>query len=175
MFEMSHKSAAESKTQKKPDAATKGASRTVAPNSNPPSAASIGDIFGLLSAKKQAAPVRKREREESVIAPRAPRLEKATKHEGDGLFRDTSKTVEMNDDAFFGEALLEQLAPDDKAAKSKKSKKMKSRAATSAGASRKELRGFDRVVTEDEIVRMTSSNPNAGTTHNCPFDCDCCF
>mmetsp|Transcript_53206 Transcript_53206/g.61090 ORF Transcript_53206/g.61090 Transcript_53206/m.61090 type:complete len:165 (+) Transcript_53206:145-639(+) len=97
----------------------------------------------------------------------------------DGLFRDTSKTVEMEDDAFFGEALMEKLhVTGDSTGPSLTKKGSKARKITSTSASasrRKELRGFDRVVTEDEIAKMTSTNPNAGTTPNCPFDCDCCF
>jgi phage-related minor tail protein len=35
--------------------------------------------------------------------------------------------------------------------------------------------GVDRIVSMEELSKMLSRNAKAGTTPNCPFDCDCCF
>lgn len=32
-----------------------------------------------------------------------------------------------------------------------------------------------RIVSMDELQNMVTSNPKAGTTPLCPFDCDCCY
>lgn len=119
----------------------------------------IKDIFGKL--KSSASTTQKLQK--SVQSENRTVAESTT----DGLYRDRSATVEMSDDAFFGES-----ASVDKTAKRKKKQRLadgESRRGASGSV------GFDRIVTEDEIRKMTSSNAKAGTTPNCPFDCDCCF
>jgi hypothetical protein len=90
---------------------------------------------------------------------------------GDGLYRPPAASVEMGDDDFFGEAAETS---------SKLSKKQKARlsaASAGAGVSKRsnEKEGVDRIITEDELRTLTSGKPEAGTTPNCPFECDCCF
>ncbi|KAG5466817.1 hypothetical protein LSCM1_00994 [Leishmania martiniquensis] len=89
----------------------------------------------------------------------------------DGLYHAPEKSVHMSDNQFFSGTWLKQ----DRTAAS----------ATSSGASgaeslqapeellRKE--GVDRIVSMEELSKMLSRSSRAGTTPNCPFDCDCCF
>ena len=71
----------------------------------------------------------------------------------------------MSDDAFFA------------AERGKKGKKQAAGVAggkQTAGAGDKWQSGV-RLVSEETVKQMLSSDPKAGTTDNCPFDCDCCF
>ncbi|EAN88248.1 hypothetical protein C3747_1g88 [Trypanosoma cruzi] len=83
----------------------------------------------------------------------------------DGLYHAPEKTLELSDSAFFDVASQRQQ------------KKRKANASTATEFPEEVLRreGVDRIVTLEELRGITSSNPKAGTTANCPFDCDCCF
>ncbi|CCW69438.1 unnamed protein product [Phytomonas sp. Hart1] len=89
---------------------------------------------------------------------------KKIKSESDGIYRAPEKTLKMSDDKFFESSL---------SSSNKKPSKNNARNLGSDNLSRTE--GVDRIVSEGELQKMLSNNPRAGTTPNCPFDCDCCF
>ena len=130
---------------------------------------SIQDIFAELKASKASSPKadsdKKLQVEESVPLgkkrPRSPNDEMQSTNsastENVGLYRAPSPTVEMNDDDFFGNA-------------------RKHRGATSSTKKRGADQGLTKVMTEKEVLKYTGrGGAKAGTTPNCPFDCDCCF
>lgn len=85
---------------------------------------------------------------------------------GDGLYREKAPDIDMNDAEFFGDAFTDAV---------KGKKKTKKSGAVARKHNAKEMDGLHRMMTEEEVLKITSSNPNAGSTPNCPFDCDCCF
>ncbi|KAG8348780.1 putative Eukaryotic protein of unknown function (DUF1764) [Trypanosoma vivax] len=88
---------------------------------------------------------------------------------GDGLYSAPEKTVELSDAEFFNLGERRRKVPLKEGAR---------RCRTSDGAALEDLlrrEGVDRIISVEELQRITSANPKAGTTPNCPFDCDCCF
>jgi membrane protein involved in colicin uptake len=142
----------------------------------PPRSADMDDIFGALSKKKKVSPTgpgASASQTGSVGSSNAGKIDAPQLYvkpkKGDGLYRTAAASVEMADDDFFGESAS--------ASTSKKAAKKSSSAATLASKPKRSLEkeGVDRVITEDELMKLTSAKDEAGTTPNCPFDCDCCF
>jgi len=75
----------------------------------------------------------------------------------DGLFRQAEPSVmDLSDEAFFQRGDDKPLG--------------------GVALSSRSAVGVSRVVTEAQIKQMTKAkSKRAGTTKNCPFDCDCCF
>lgn len=90
----------------------------------------------------------------------------------DGLYHAPQKSVQMNDNEFFSGTWLKA----DQAATSAGAV-VTGGSADASEASQELLRkeGVDRIVSIEELSKMLSRNAKAGTTPNCPFDCDCCF
>jgi membrane protein involved in colicin uptake len=145
----------------------------------PQKSADMDDIFGVLSKKKKAPPTdpgASASQTGSVGSSKAGKIDSAPQvnvppRKGDGLYRTAAASVEMADDDFFGESAGASTSK--RAAK----KKSSSSGATSVQKPKRSLEkeGVDRVITEDELMKLTSAKDEAGTTPNCPFDCDCCF
>lgn len=123
----------------------------------------VDDVSDIFSALRKQPDVQSQQR---AIEPNM----KEKQSKSDGLYRAAAATVEMADDDFFGASSSVMAG---KAA----TKKKKSSAALVSGAPKRSLEkeGVDRVITEDELRKLTSVKEEAGTTPNCPFDCDCCF
>ncbi|KEG12980.1 hypothetical protein DQ04_01291100 [Trypanosoma grayi] len=134
----------------------------------------IADIFGAITRKKQqrgndSSNNKNNNKNSGNISGNSGTVQSGTsknsdKPTGDGLYHAPEKTLELSDAAFFDLSSLRQ-----KGCKKKKS--------TTTEVPEDVLRreGVDRVITLEELQKITSSNPKAGTTPNCPFDCDCCF
>ncbi|KAK7195737.1 hypothetical protein NESM_000504000 [Novymonas esmeraldas] len=90
----------------------------------------------------------------------------------DGLYRAPEKSVQMSDNQFFSGTWLKE----DRSAAGACTAVVAS-SAVAAEASEEQLRteGVDRIVSMEELSKMLSRSARAGTTANCPFDCDCCF
>ncbi|CAC9544856.1 Eukaryotic protein of unknown function (DUF1764) putative [Leishmania donovani] len=91
----------------------------------------------------------------------------------DGLYHAPEKSVQMSDNQFFSGTWLREdrtVAPTATTSSAVPS-------TASPEASEKLLRreGVHRIVSIQELSKMLSHNARAGTTPNCPFDCDCCF
>ncbi|CCW62083.1 unnamed protein product [Phytomonas sp. EM1] len=84
--------------------------------------------------------------------------------ESDGLYRAPIKTLEMSDAMFFESSLPNS-----------KRKVIENLNNSSGNANVLRTEGVHRIVSVSELRKMLSNNPRAGTTPNCPFDCDCCF
>lgn len=88
----------------------------------------------------------------------------------DGLYHAPQKSVQMSDNVFFSGTWLkaDQEAPTEASIVA---------GGGSTEASQEMLRqeGVDRIVSMEELSKMLSRSSRAGTTPNCPFDCDCCF
>ncbi|CBZ30788.1 conserved hypothetical protein [Leishmania mexicana MHOM/GT/2001/U1103] len=91
----------------------------------------------------------------------------------DGLYRAPEKSVQMSDNQFFSGTWLKE----DRTAATTAVATSAVPSTESPEASEELLRreGVDRIVSMDELSKMLSHNSRAGTTPNCPFDCDCCF
>nr|CCC93163.1 conserved hypothetical protein [Trypanosoma congolense IL3000] len=79
----------------------------------------------------------------------------------DGLYREPKKALELSDADFFN------MTP-----------RKRQKGAGLSDENQDSLvrrEGVDRIISFEELQKLTSSNPKAGTTPNCPFDCDCCF
>lgn len=126
--------------------------------------ANMDDIFGALNKKKSLPSGSVGSSKDVKPEP----LQNSTQpKKGDGLYRATATSVEMGDDDFFGESVASASA-------SRKTGKKKTSASAKPQRSL-EKEGVDRVITEDELLKLTSGKEEAGTTPNCPFDCDCCY
>lgn len=92
--------------------------------------------------------------------------DKSTKKKGattvkcprDGLYREKEIATSLSDQDFF-----ESWRKKPNITVSKEAEGLKAR------------EGVDRVVSFNQLQKLLSHNPKAGTTPNCPFDCDCCF
>ena len=87
---------------------------------------------------------------------------------GDGLFRLRDPDVDMSDEQFF-ESIRSPQPRHKPLSKGKASLRLRAEEGKRRGD------GVGRILTEDELMLLTSKNAAAGTTPNCPFDCDCCF
>ncbi|KAG5492655.1 hypothetical protein JKF63_01234 [Porcisia hertigi] len=90
----------------------------------------------------------------------------------DGLYHAPEKSVQMSDNQFFSGTWLKEDRAAAAAASSSAAPGLESSEATEDFL-RKE--GVDRIVSIEELSKMLSRHSRAGTTANCPFDCDCCF
>lgn len=143
------------------------------PTSSGASTTEMGDIFGALRTTKVKAPpladtpLSSSSKLPVVNTTTTTSNEAKTDSSNKGLFRAAAASVEMNDDDFFGEVATT-------AQRSTKRAKKTARVGARQNVSL-EKEGVDRVITEDELMKLTSGKAEAGTTPNCPFDCDCCF
>ncbi|CBH14768.1 hypothetical protein, conserved [Trypanosoma brucei gambiense DAL972] len=123
----------------------------------------IADIFGVIKDKKlqsSAQPARGTVKGQSRLTT------------SDGLYRAPEKTLELSDADFFNVS----SQPKEKKGRNKKTGKGGDPLADcEVPETLLRREGVDRIITVEELRKITSSNPNAGTTPNCPFDCDCCF
>ncbi|KPA86202.1 hypothetical protein ABB37_00444 [Leptomonas pyrrhocoris] len=94
----------------------------------------------------------------------------------DGLYHAPQKSVKMSDNEFFSGTWLKADQAATTAAAGLGSSVVGS-SSDSVEASQELLRkeGVDRIVSLQELSKMLSRNAKAGSTPNCPFDCDCCF
>lgn len=137
----------------------------------------VASIFSALQSKKNGKP-------QSAPTVRATNGAKRTAHgeslrsrkPRDGLYRAAEKTVAMSDDDFFAGTTSSSAAGAGKGGKHRphKTSSILNDVSTAAQHRLRE-EGVDRIVTEKELSRMVSRSKRAGTTPNCPFDCDCCF
>ncbi|GET92751.1 hypothetical protein, conserved [Leishmania tarentolae] len=106
-------------------------------------------------------------------SPSASDSEAKAKPVRDGLYHAPEKSVQMSDNQFFsctrlreGRATAITTTPSSAGPRTE-----------SPDAPEELLRreGVDRIVSMEELSKMLSRNSRAGTTPNCPFDCDCCF
>ncbi|KPI90278.1 hypothetical protein ABL78_0660 [Leptomonas seymouri] len=91
----------------------------------------------------------------------------------DGLYHAPQKSLQMSDNEFFSGTWLKA----DQATTANGGLSVVGGGTDSTEASQELLRkeGVDRIVSMEELTKMLSRNAKAGTTPNCPFDCDCCF
>ncbi|KAH9601380.1 Protein of unknown function DUF1764 [Trypanosoma melophagium] len=134
---------------------------------NPKEEADIAEIFGVIrKAKKPDGD--NHTKNSKMESKRSSKTNNNTpaKPRSDGLYRAPEKTLDLSDAAFF-----------DFPSQRRKGREEKSKTTTSAEISGDVLQreGVHRIISMDELQKITSSNPKAGTTPNCPFDCDCCF
>lgn len=85
-------------------------------------------------------------------------LTAAPKIKKDGLFRKPEVSMELSDQEFFNSKLVKGKIADSKADDALKARE-----------------GVDKIISMNQLQKMLSHNAKAGTTPNCPFDCDCCF
>lgn len=112
-------------------------------------------IFGKLKDSKKVA-VKEATQQMSSNSAKKSSTEQPKKR--DGLYRKKEVTVELSDQEFFN------------------GKGVSSSAGTSAAnAALRAREGVDKIVSMRELQKMLSHNSRAGSTPNCPFDCDCCF
>ena len=155
-----------------------GANQPVTTNATCTSASnSIADIFGTMrptsagvgapssakTASREQQRSAKRAEKEKIKRTRQDRPKK------DGLYHAAQASVTMDDSTFF--AGVEQNNDHNLKKKSTRNEQQSVRRTTVSA----ESQGVGRIVTEDDIRKMTSRNKKAGTTPNCPFDCDCCY
>lgn len=124
-------------------------------------AAALADIFSAVPAKPAKAQAAAPATAPAAASGPEPAADAAPA--GDGLYRakaPAEEAMEMADDAFFG--VSREVAKGGP-------RKIKGRLEPGD----EQLKLF----TEAELLRMTGAgrNTKAGTTPNCPFDCDCCF
>ncbi|RNF26266.1 uncharacterized protein Tco025E_01389 [Trypanosoma conorhini] len=125
----------------------------------------IADIFAAMRAKRQQERGRGGSSNDGSVQRRKAE-ETAGQSVSDGLYRAPEKTLGLSDSAFFDVASQRQK---------KRRKTSKDPTAVEVAEDVLQREGVDRIVTVEELQKITSSNPKAGTTANCPFDCDCCF
>ncbi|CAG9582589.1 conserved hypothetical protein [Leishmania major strain Friedlin] len=91
----------------------------------------------------------------------------------DGLYHAPEKSLQMSDNQFFSGTWLRE----DRAAATTATTSSAVPSTESPEASEELLRreGVNRIVSMEELSKILSHNTRAGTTPNCPFDCDCCF
>lgn len=135
----------------KPDAKAKQKQQTEA---NQNSKTAINDIFSQLGSSKskeknieQSATVSNK-----TVSKLQKKAEKRPRDEApkkDGLYHAPKEELDMSDDMFFSR---------------------------DGGKNIRRTADGLRLMTEEEIVKATNAgSKKAGTTPNCPFDCDCCF
>jgi hypothetical protein len=94
--------------------------------------------------------------------------------------RPVEEAMTVSDDAFFAETSEVRKQAAIAAAAAARAGKKGGKRGKKGGADEEVTgtRGIEpgmRVITEDDLTRIHTTNPLAGTTENCPFDCDCCF
>lgn len=148
---------------KKDSASTQNSDRAATPHTSGSSSSSIADIFRGMKQPSNSTPENISAKNSS--SKKRPREERK---QHDGLYRAAESSVTMDDSAFF------------EGVESQRSSGKKKLLRTVEGSARRttvsaESQGVGRIVTEEEIRKMTSRNKKAGTTPNCPFECDCCY
>lgn len=119
----------------------------------------LADIFSKIKEKKTDK--KNDEMKRTTSAKKTHAGEEPLRPKRDGLFRKKEMTMELSNNDFFrtrGES---------------KAHLVDSSSSTMDAIKARE--GVDTIVSMSELKKMLSHNPRAGTTPNCPFDCDCCF
>ncbi|CAD2216802.1 hypothetical protein AGDE_08688 [Angomonas deanei] len=119
----------------------------------------ISDIFSSIKAVKK---------KESAPATTAAPLPQKKTQKRDGLYRAPEKSIELPDSEFFVSGKFVS-------AKGIEKGKTPIGTASAEEDTLSKSEGVNRIISMDELQTMISKNPRAGTTPNCPFDCDCCF
>lgn len=114
----------------------------------------VSDLFKGLKKAKEAKKEDSTFKKSKATIPQVVNKEQKKK---DGLYRKPEVSLEISDREFFN-------------AEGKMSGNTNS---SNEALQRKE--GVDKIVSMSELKKMLSSSSKAGTTKNCPFDCDCCF
>lgn len=112
----------------------------------------LASMFQQIKSSKRNETTLNREKESKKSLTTAPKIKK------DGLFRKPEVSMELSDQEFFNSKLVKGKITDSKADDALKARE-----------------GVDKIVSMNQLQKMLSHNPKAGTTPNCPFDCDCCF
>ncbi|RNF06507.1 hypothetical protein TraAM80_04011 [Trypanosoma rangeli] len=124
----------------------------------------IADIFAIMRDKRRDEACQGGSSSGGLVQQRKA-VGTAAQSVSDGLYHAPEKTLKLSDSVFFNVVSQRQ----------KKRRKTKESTAVEVSEDLLQREGVDRIVTVDELQKITSSNPKAGTTANCPFDCDCCF
>ncbi|XQJ31171.1 Eukaryotic protein of unknown function (DUF1764), putative [Leishmania guyanensis] len=91
----------------------------------------------------------------------------------DGLYHAPEKSVQMSDNQFFSGTWLKEDRNATAAFTTCSAVTSTGSPEVSEALQRRE--DVDRIVSMEELAKMLSRDARAGTTPNCPFDCDCCF
>ncbi|KAG5491114.1 hypothetical protein JIQ42_01009 [Leishmania sp. Namibia] len=94
-----------------------------------------------------------------------------SKPQRDGLYHAPERSVQMSDNQFFSGTWLKE----DRTAATATSSVVADTVSLQQPEELLRKEGVDRIVSMEELSKMLSRSSRAGTTPNCPFDCDCCF
>ncbi|ORC92240.1 uncharacterized protein TM35_000044540 [Trypanosoma theileri] len=132
---------------------------------NPKEDNDIAEIFGIIrKGKKQEGDNNNKKHNSKMDSKQNTTTNTPVEPRSDGLYRAPEKTLELSDAAFF-----------DVPSQRRRGRGGKSSATAEISGDVLQREGVHRIITMEELQKITSSNPKAGTTPNCPFDCDCCF
>lgn len=125
----------------------------------------LDDIFGAIQGKKRniTIPVTSKATSKVSTTPESAGPKHSTTGSKDtvvSMYRVPEKSMGMSDEAFFGKSDASSVTPS---------------TAAVAGEQAFLKEGVHRIVSMSELQKMLSTNPDAGSTPNCPFDCNCCF
>ncbi|KAG5492110.1 hypothetical protein GH5_01015 [Leishmania sp. Ghana 2012 LV757] len=94
-----------------------------------------------------------------------------SKPQRDGLYHAPERSVQMSDNQFFSGTWLKE----DRTAATATSSVLADTVSLQKPEELLRKEGVDRIVSMEELSKMLSRSSRAGTSPNCPFDCDCCF
>jgi hypothetical protein len=139
-------------------------------------AADIAALFETTTKKPAASGAPASKKKAGADAPADPNEKAAVAAPASsGLYqaRPVEEAMAVSDDAFFAETseAKEEARKAAAAAGGRAGKKGKAPKVTGTTG----IEPGMRVISEDDLVGFHTTNPNAGNTENCPFDCDCCF
>ncbi|KAG5467357.1 hypothetical protein CUR178_01000 [Leishmania enriettii] len=101
----------------------------------------------------------------------SPSRQAQSKPQRDGLYHAPERSVQMSDNQFFSGTWLKE----GRTAATATSSVVADTVSLQQPEELLRKEGVDRIVSMEELSKMLSRCSRAGTTPNCPFDCDCCF